>query len=294
MKEKKWEKFEKLVAKVQADMAPGATVRLNQRVPGHNSGVAREIDILIESKVANYNIKIAIECKDHKNPLNVKVVESIIGLMKDIQANVGVIVSASGFTPAALNVGNDAGLKLYKLVDTGDHDWTSDVAIPALCHVKNLKSYQYVYSYLDNKPIYISKQDGEEILYNNEHKVLGKTNDLLLTWWESSNENLSNGWIEGVIFLQDEIYIKSAGNYSKVKITANLFVEEKTYFRYWPVTDISGFEDQEEKGKIITTGFTLKNFNIEELKKYWEEVSDIDVIAVKPVITMSISTNNQL
>ena len=294
MKDKKWKKFEKLVAKVQADMVRGAIVKLNQKITGHNSGVAREIDILIETMVGNHNVKIAIDCKDHKRPVDIKGVESTIGLMKDIQANVGSIVSASGFTKAALKMGKNAGLKLYKLIDTGDHNWKSDVVMPALCHVRNLESFQYEYSYLGNMPICISGQCGEEILYNNEHKVLGKTNDLLLTWWKSNSERFSDGFSEGVSFLQGEIYIKSSGNYCKVEITANLFVEEKTYCRNWPITNLSGFEDQEEKGKISTKEFTLEAFNIEKLKNYWKEVSDVNEIAVAPVMIMNIATHAQL
>src|SRR5690242_18020929 len=101
MSSEKWKKYEELVAKVQTDLAPNASVRLNQKILGRISKRKRQIDVLVQQSIGNYHVNIVIECKDFKKPLTVKQVEATIGLMQDVGANVGVIVAANGFTKSA-------------------------------------------------------------------------------------------------------------------------------------------------------------------------------------------------
>ena len=291
---KKWQKFEKLVAKIQTDFVPNAKITLNKKIIGLVSGEEREIDIFIEDKVGMYEIKIAVDCKDHKRPLDVKEVEACIGLMKEINPHIGVIVSASGFTKAALKVGQNAKLKLYKLIDTDDHEWKSEVALSAVCYVKNLSSFQLIFDLSGSTSLCIPYPVEEIMLYNSNFEEIGTACDLLFKWWENNNGNLSKGDYEQVHFLEDEMYIKSENNYCCIKITTNLSVEERIFYRNWPITNISGFEDQLEKGKVISKGFTLQNFNIEKLINNWDEIVDVGKLAIKPVIGMHIATICQL
>ena len=49
MNSKKWKRFEELVKKVQAEMAPNAFVKLNDRIIGKETGISRQIDISVQS-----------------------------------------------------------------------------------------------------------------------------------------------------------------------------------------------------------------------------------------------------
>lgn len=130
----KWKRFEELVAKVQKDFcSEAATVTVNDKIEGVITGVTRQIDISIRQKIGQYDMLIAIDCKDLAEPVDVKGVEEVIGLIQDVGANKGVIVSANGFTSTALTRGAKAGLDLLRLIDCGDHDWKAEVAIPFLC-----------------------------------------------------------------------------------------------------------------------------------------------------------------
>jgi len=286
MANKKWKIFETLVAKVQADLAPDASVRLDQKILGKISKRKRQIDVLVQQNIGNYPVNIVIECKDFKKPLTVKQVEATIGLMQDVGANIGVIVAAHGFTKSALAVGKNAQLKLYKLIDAGNHDWKTDIGLPAVCFVKNLNQFNFVITYLGNDRIPI---DHSRMLYNNQGQELGFAEDVLVDWWLTDQNEIPAGVHESVDFITSDIFFLIEDKLFPVKFSASLLVEEIIYFRRWPLTAISGFEDQTNK-EIITRGFTLGNLTIDELKNNWIKIKDARELSIKPVITMHITT----
>src|SRR5438477_7677989 len=110
----RWKRFEDLAAHIQRSLAPGATIEQNIRVLGQRSKVFREIDISIRTRVGQYELFIAIDCKDYRRNINVKDVEEFIGLIKDIGAKKGAMIVAWGFTEAAKNRARDAGVDLYR------------------------------------------------------------------------------------------------------------------------------------------------------------------------------------
>lgn len=59
-------KLEKLVAKIQQDLAPHSKVTHNVRITG-KSGAQRQIDVLVEDKVGQYDVRIVLDCKDYKH-----------------------------------------------------------------------------------------------------------------------------------------------------------------------------------------------------------------------------------
>ena len=83
----KWKKFEALVASIQEQLSPYASVTLNEKIKGQRSGVFREVDITVRKWVGQFEIIVAIDCKDYVRPIDVKGVEEFIGLVFDINAN---------------------------------------------------------------------------------------------------------------------------------------------------------------------------------------------------------------
>lgn len=86
-----YKKLEKLVAKIQQDLAPRSRVSHNVRLKG-KSGAQRQIDVLVEDRVGQYDIRIVLDCKDYKTPVDIKDVEECAGLFEDVSAQRGVIV----------------------------------------------------------------------------------------------------------------------------------------------------------------------------------------------------------
>ena len=65
---KGWQEFENLVTKIHTETAPDAVVQRNHHITG-SSGIKRQIDIAISTKVGLYDILIVIECKRYNRPV---------------------------------------------------------------------------------------------------------------------------------------------------------------------------------------------------------------------------------
>jgi hypothetical protein len=81
-----WKRFEELATAIQTELASDARVTPNAKLPG-KSGALRQIDILIEQKAGQYDLRIVVDCKDYKNPVDIKDVESFLGLVSDVGAH---------------------------------------------------------------------------------------------------------------------------------------------------------------------------------------------------------------
>src|ERR1700722_6292994 len=93
-----YKELEKLVARIQQLLAPRSQVIHNTKLIGRRTRRMRQIDVLVKDKVAQFDINIIVDCKDYKNPVDVKGVEEFYGLLDDVGAQKGVLVCPKGFT----------------------------------------------------------------------------------------------------------------------------------------------------------------------------------------------------
>ncbi len=94
----KWKQYEWLISKIFHDNFASieTTVLPNIKMNGKYTN-NRQIDILVD----NNGIKTIIECKHHTRPLDVKNIESFIGMFIELNVDNGIIISSSGFTKNA-------------------------------------------------------------------------------------------------------------------------------------------------------------------------------------------------
>ena len=128
-----WQKLELLVASIQQQLAPGAKVTHNAKGEGRLSETSRQIDVLVEQFVGQYQIRIALDCKDYNTPVDVKAVEEFHGLMVDIGAHRGALVCPAGFTKSAKKRAKKLEVELFSPADTDPHKWQVSLALPAIC-----------------------------------------------------------------------------------------------------------------------------------------------------------------
>jgi hypothetical protein len=124
--------FQQLIFVIENKLAGSdATVTESSERIDVVTGQKREIDILIEAKISEIPIAIAIECRDHKNrKQTVTWIEELNGKYKDIPAIDKVIaVSKSGFSQAALAKAKQYGLEALTLTEAKDLDWESELKI---------------------------------------------------------------------------------------------------------------------------------------------------------------------
>jgi len=282
MTKPKWKKFEELVAKIQRDLAPNADIKLNDKIRGTITGRIRQIDISIRKKIGQYELLIVIDCKDYKRRVDVKSVEAFIGLAKDVLANKLVMVSFRGFTEAAKTRGEKAGVDLYRIIDSGDHDWRVVVTIPVVVHSATLKSYQFKLRGTGQLAIPNVNFDNLEI-FDLEANYKGLLGELLREYWKESFEGKKTGVLREVDFLGGPVKIFCKDKYYKLNIFANMLIDHQVYFKNLPLEKISGFMD-EIKGNITTKEIITPRIDIVDVEKNWEKIESIEQLGFKPFI----------
>lgn len=90
----------------------------------------RQIDILLKAKVFDIEIRTIVECKDHKRKIDVKFLDGIVSMMKDVKANKAIIVSSSGFTSGARSKAKEHDVTLCVAQEALTKDWNIDIEIP--------------------------------------------------------------------------------------------------------------------------------------------------------------------
>jgi Restriction endonuclease len=66
------------------------------------SGVRRQIDTLIESFVADAEIRIVVDAKYRSSPVDINEVEAFVSMISDLSAHRGILVASTGYTTGAL------------------------------------------------------------------------------------------------------------------------------------------------------------------------------------------------
>lgn len=98
-----WKDYEGAVFSRLKEDYPNAEITLNAKIKGVYSKVIRQIDVLIEAYVAGNRIRIIFEAKYFNKKINVKTVESCLGMLEDVEASKAIMVSTKGFSKAAYN-----------------------------------------------------------------------------------------------------------------------------------------------------------------------------------------------
>ncbi len=96
--------FETIVAGMynEPDVKMEQNVYLDARCRGNKKRKKREIDILITGCIAGQPVRIAIECKNWSKKVGSPDIDGFIGKLSDVGIPIGIYVSASGYTPDAI------------------------------------------------------------------------------------------------------------------------------------------------------------------------------------------------
>lgn len=99
--------------------SPELTVQCNVRLPASSGARKREVDVMLSQHMAGYPVRIAIECKNEKAPIGVQRIDEFISKLQDIQipSQMGLYVSASGYTAGAIDRARSVGLRTLILKD---------------------------------------------------------------------------------------------------------------------------------------------------------------------------------
>ena len=98
-----WKEYEIYITKHFQRLFPKTSIQHNVRREGLISKVKRQIDILIEGKVAGFDLSIIVDCKYFNKKVDVKEVESFLSFLQDLKASKGILITNNGYSKAAYN-----------------------------------------------------------------------------------------------------------------------------------------------------------------------------------------------
>lgn len=103
----------------------GASVTESAMLP-EPDGTLREIDILLERKIADIPLRLAIECRDRSRKSDVDWIDGLIGKFRSLKIDKIVAVCRKGFSAAATAKAVANNIDLRVLTECLTHEWTSE------------------------------------------------------------------------------------------------------------------------------------------------------------------------
>lgn len=278
-----WKELEYLVAMIQKQLSPDASVQHNVMLDGIESETKRQIDVLVEQNIGQYTMRIVIDCKDYSKPVDVKGVEEFHGLVQDVKAHKGALVCPSGFTKSALKRAKKLQIDLYRPVSTGKHKWQAKVTAPVLCDFRS--SYMsFGIRCSAPKPLTLPQDFYNLPVQDEKGKILGTSLKTAQAKWDGGLLPSDPGEHERVsIFGETNVFIDNGHNDTvEVELTVGLFVKQNLYLGHLPIDDINGLKD-EHTGFVVANAFTMGGLNPGEIEKSWKQVEDIKTLDFEPL-----------
>lgn len=119
--------FQDLMASIHQQLASPCRVAESEMLYDPSSEQAREVALVIRSTLAGYEIVISVECTDRKRLVSVEWVEQICCKHRDLPTHKLVLISKSGFTPAAHAKALALGAEPLSLEIAQQVDWAKYV-----------------------------------------------------------------------------------------------------------------------------------------------------------------------
>ncbi len=278
----KWKRFEKLIHEIHTQWAPeGATIKLDDEIIGCQSKVPRQIDISIRVKVSHYDVLIVVECKDQARPIDVGELGSFVSLLEDVKANKGVMISTSGYTPAAIEMARARGIDTRTYVDTEGVDWRTEVAIPVLLVRVKLDwaaSFSGVPGYRWAVPTNIPFPLIET--FAEDGTPLGPIIVLLGKKWNNDETLHEPG--DYRITLAEHALVNVGTTQAHIKIEVLLKVE-RCYYRGPVSVSFAGFRNEQD-GSLLTKELTTDFIDPARIERgempEWSELTEIKNFAI--------------
>lgn len=287
MQKKDSRELEILVAKIQKQLAPDAEVIHDAKLQGLESKRPRQIDVLVKHRIGQYQMLIAIECKDYSRPVDVKGVEEFHGLLMDVKANKGVIVCPNGFTETAKTRASGLQIDLYSPVDTDPHKWQAKVTAPVVC---DFRGTVMAFGILCDAPLPLQIRPRfwtDTQVFSRDGAELGFAGPAASRKWNEGKFPIEPGEHSGLpVFDTREVLIENGyGGRTPVTLTVSLDVKRQLFFGQMPIDRVSGFKD-ELSGAVIINAFATGIFDPDEVSRTWTPIDSEDQLPVTSMLVL--------
>lgn len=245
----------------------------------------RQIDVLVEDKIGQYEISIVIDCKDYNRPVDVKGVEEFWGLVDDVGAHKAALVCPKGFSGAAKDRAAGLQIDLYSPVDTDPHKWQVMATAPDLCDFREA-GISFGISVITPLQFYLPEDFCSSlIVYDEKNNPMTSMMKAAFKKWEEGRFPIGPGIHRDLNIFDSEKTLVDNGYQQlvQVELKVSLLVSQKTYFGQIPISKISGFKD-EQSGNVITNAFSVGLVSPAEIENTWLCVNEGDDLPAKPLL----------
>jgi hypothetical protein len=218
-----WKKLEIVCADLERQLSPSAEVKHNDRIVGR-SGSVRKLDITVRQILGTHPILIVFDCKKHKKPVERALVAAFAEQVRDVRANVGVMISESGFDSGAVAVAADTNIILRSYASGSELDWNMAVGPKSWVYI----THTTVLSEEIRGVVGGVEQSvaPDRILYDSNSTNLGTMHDFWQTAWKNSRPQMI-GRIEVSLSPSNTIFIHDTQlneylSISDIKVIADL------------------------------------------------------------------------
>ena len=112
VKNNDWRKYELNIFNTIKSAFPDSEIEFDDAILGIYSKVERQVDFAIRKTIAGKRILGVVDCKYFGKNIDLKIVESFIGMIEDLNANFGILITNNGYSKAAKNRVKFSNLKL--------------------------------------------------------------------------------------------------------------------------------------------------------------------------------------
>lgn len=118
---KRLEKLVRLIQEALKDF-PNTEIYSNYKIK-NNSGRKREIDVLLKTTINNFDLIIAIECKDYKKAVQVDRIEAFKSKCERIKGiSKKIFVASNGYQADAIDAAREFEIELYNLSEIDEQE----------------------------------------------------------------------------------------------------------------------------------------------------------------------------
>lgn len=237
--------FQRLVKLIYEQIKPeGASVRESAMLRERGSVVEREVDVLVETTIADVTIRLAVECRDRSRADDIEWIDQLIGKYRDLPVDKVIAVSAAGVTKAASEKAGANKIEVRTLREALDADWPKELKKSQFANLNiNVKPTSYcVFTEPEwpdkTPPVRVSfhgndliKADFESFLTQTGHREIARILETKTDHPLRRIENLNQGYeIEFELAVADPVTLMSI--YGTEHRLVHMTLRCKVDFRY--------------------------------------------------------------
>lgn len=267
--------LEKIVGQICAGIK-NAKTESNIKILG-KSGTERQVDVFVKGKVGAFEVKILIDSKNYSSPVDIKDVESIIGMTEDVGANLGVIVCPAGFTNGAKKRAGVAGIQLYEIYDhlLGN----TELFIPLRYISPYITKYNFIYHSTSAAGQFSIPLDQSKLYFNINGKVLAYEDVPVHIW---NNEMVPQKKGAHVVKIgavkitdpQNNLFVQYCD------LDVGMWVEENYYLKIFPASFIKKVDETgKEHFDLRIDAYSTKEDMLSHGWQYFETLEQMNTAA---------------